>query len=105
MCKLWPYPEDVDEEITMMLSVQHETSIPGYIYDVVKLLFRSKTKSKRQKVITLLTMPGEESPRRPGAILTEKARTTDFLAPISEQGYLLGNKILAHNSLLTEKKQ
>jgi hypothetical protein len=60
--KLWPIPQDVDEEISMMLSIKHSCSKKDYIYDTINLTFRDKNRGQNAKAIQLLSMPGEIDP-------------------------------------------
>jgi hypothetical protein len=60
--KLWPIPQDVDDEISMMLSIKHSCSQKDYIYDTINLTFRDKNRGQNAKAIQLLLMPGEIDP-------------------------------------------
>jgi len=57
--KLWTTPQDVDDEISMMLSAEFKEK-EQYQYHIIKLMFRDKNKGKRHKAIQLISMTGAE---------------------------------------------
>lgn len=59
--KLWPIPQDVDDDISMTLTAEHKEK-EEYIYDIIKLTFRDRNNGQQAKAIQLLSMMGEESP-------------------------------------------
>jgi hypothetical protein len=58
--KLWPIPQDLDDNVSMMLSVEYKERF-HYKYDIIKLTFRDKNRGQRHKAIQLISMTGEES--------------------------------------------
>lgn len=75
MCKLWTIPQDLDDNVSMMLSAEHKEK-NQYKYDLIKLTFRDKNRGQNAKSIQLLSMPGEDGRRKPGRW------TTDLRGPI-----------------------
>ena len=66
--KLWPIPQDLDDDISMILSAEHKGK-DHYRYDIIKITYRDKNHGQKAKAIQLLSMKGEESPQawiRPG---------------------------------------
>jgi hypothetical protein len=60
--KLWPIPQDLDEEISMTLSAEHKEK-EQYKYDIVKITFRNRHNGQNAKAIQLISMTGEERTR------------------------------------------
>jgi hypothetical protein len=63
MTILWPFPQDLDNDVSLMLSAEHKEKKP-YSYDIIKLTFRNKHYGQQGKAIQLLSMKGEEDPVR-----------------------------------------
>jgi hypothetical protein len=63
MTKLWPFPQDLDNDVSIMLTAEHKEK-DKYRYDIIKLTFRNKHYGQQGKAIQLLSMKGEEDPRR-----------------------------------------
>ena len=63
MCKLWTIRQDLDNDVSMMLSAEHKEK-DKYKYDILKLTFRNKNNGQQAKAIQLLSMMGEERPGR-----------------------------------------
>jgi hypothetical protein len=75
--KLWPTPQDLDDDISMILSAEHKEK-EGYNYDIVKLTFRNRHNGQQHKAIQLLSRRGEGRP--PGMDKTQ-GPPNDSLSP------------------------
>jgi len=56
--KLWPIPQDLDNDINMMLSAEYKEK-EGYKYDIIKRTFRNRHNGQQAKVIQLLSIKAE----------------------------------------------
>jgi hypothetical protein len=57
---LWPVPQDLDEDISMLLSAEHKEK-EIYKYDIIKLTFRNRHNGQQAKAIQLYSRKTEEA--------------------------------------------
>jgi hypothetical protein len=73
--KLWPIPQDLDDDISMTLTAEHKEK-EQYKYDIIKLTFRNKHNGQQAKAIQLLSI---------------KAEAADEMTTLEAEGWLLNN--------------
>jgi hypothetical protein len=57
--KLWPIPQDLDEEFNMILSAEYKQK-DKYGYEIVKLTLRNRHNGQQAKALQLITLKKEE---------------------------------------------